>query len=260
MYRTKICFFNHLVNAMFAQAASEGHKAFRIERFDTLQRSQTILRCHAPRSPDTPISKEQCVHIAYYTSWKNPQIHYSVSGSAWSTLSLARPVVSAGDSWAFARIELEAEAIASDDRTDEHAEIRFALTDGYGTWDKAPDGSDYRILASGKKEGVRFMLRHGAIAQIPMSMPGILLVSDLDDTLVGDHEGLTAFVGKWRSECVPAGGRLVYNTGRSLISFLKLFHAQEGRLPIPDVLICSVGTRIYYLSTSMDGNNGYVAV
>ncbi len=42
---------------------------------------------------------------------------------------------------------------------------------------------------------------------------GVLLVSDLDDTMMGDDEATAAFTSWWQSAMVPAGGRLVYNTG-----------------------------------------------
>jgi hypothetical protein len=39
------------------------------------------------------------------------------------------------------------------------------------------------------------------------------VVSDLDETMIGDDEATAAFTGWWQSAMVPAGGRLVYNTG-----------------------------------------------
>ena len=45
-----------------------------------------------------------------------------------------------------------------------------------------------------------------------------LVVSDLDDTMVGNDEASAAFRDWWEAEGLVAGGRLVYNTGRALVS------------------------------------------
>lgn len=43
----------------------------------------------------------------------------------------------------------------------------------------------------------------------------LLLVSDLDGTMVGESEEATAaFKAYWEAEAVPRGGVLVFNTGR----------------------------------------------
>lgn len=196
-------------------------------------------------STPNPNKKDYHVHIAYQTTWEKPHIHFSVAGSEWATRPLVRDVVSAGNAWAFARLSIENRLteIGSDDHC-EINEIRFVLTDGGGLWDKASDGSDYCI----RDGSGRYLLQNGEVSKVPVDKPGILLVSDLDDTLVGDQEGTKAFLENWRKVFVPAGGRLVYNTGRSLESFQKLHVEQNGDLPLPDVLICSVGTRIYRLS------------
>jgi hypothetical protein len=116
--------------------------------------------------------------------------------------------------------------------------LSFALTDGQGAWDKAPGDANYVIEGIG-----RYRLVDGEVSEV--KIPSILLVSDLDDTLVGDDEGLSAFAAWWQTHGVPAGGRMVYNTGRALDSFERLLKEQQGRLLVPDVLICSVGTKIY---------------
>ena len=43
---------------------------------------------------------------------------------------------------------------------------------------------------------------------------------------------------------MPRGSRLVYNTGRSLEKCLLLFEEKCDVLPPPDLLICSVGTKV----------------
>lgn len=72
----------------------------------------------------------------------------------------------------------------------------------------------------------------------------LLLVTDLDGTLIGSDAGLRQFnaiidVKKNTSKTV-----VVHSTGRSLAKYLLL--ANEKELIQPDILICSVGTEIYF--------------
>jgi sucrose-6-phosphatase len=71
-----------------------------------------------------------------------------------------------------------------------------------------------------------------------------LFVTDLDNTLVGDDlalELLNRQLSEHRQEC---GTKIVYATGRSLYLYEQL--AEEKCLLSPDVLICAVGTEIYF--------------
>ena len=51
-----------------------------------------------------------------------------------------------------------------------------------------------------------------------------MLVSDLDDTMIGDDASTAEFTRWWREEGVAAGGRLVFNTGR-----VSATHGGAGR-------------------------------
>lgn len=69
-----------------------------------------------------------------------------------------------------------------------------------------------------------------------------LLITDIDNTLVGDDlsmQRLLVLLGKY-------GDHIAWGvaTGRSLE--LTLESMNENNIPIPDILICSVGTEIYY--------------
>lgn len=116
--------------------------------------------------------------------------------------------------------------------------LEFVVTDGLGTWDKPADGSNYAITAPG-----RWSLNGGSLAAA--TAPAVLVCSDLDDTMVGDDEATAAFSTWWQAEAVPAGGRLVYNTGRALDLFEQLLGEKGGCMAEPDMLVSAIGTRIY---------------
>ena len=68
--------------------------------------------------------------------------------------------------------------------------------------------------------------------------------------MVGDDQASAAFQEFWESNALLRGSALVYNTGRSLEKFLALQREKAHCLAPPDVLISSVGTKIY----NWDGN------
>lgn len=78
-------------------------------------------------------------------------------------------------------------------------------------------------------------------------MTKLLLVTDLDHTLVGDDFALEE-LNHWVKTVRPAGMKLVYCTGRSLTLYREL--QAEASLIDPDVLICAVGTEIYAAGSS----------
>ena len=74
----------------------------------------------------------------------------------------------------------------------------------------------------------------------------IMIVSDLDGTMVGDDAATAAFTAAWAEEgAFPPGSALVYSTGRSLDSFAALIAEKRDVMAVPDALICAVGTRVY---------------
>jgi sucrose-6-phosphatase len=74
---------------------------------------------------------------------------------------------------------------------------------------------------------------------IPLS----LIVTDLDNTLVGDDEALLQLNGLLDRYRQTSSTKIVYATGRSLTSYQEL--ATTHRLLPPDALIAAVGTEIY---------------
>ena len=124
-------------------------------------------------------------------------IHYSWSpNGAWEVQPLSRSVVSHGPQWTY---------LALSPAQSDAAELEFVVTDGNGAWDKAPGDQNYRITASAAIE--KYRLSQGALH--PVTVPRVLLVSDLDDTLIGDDQATAAFTAWWHSVGVCAGGRLV---------------------------------------------------
>lgn len=79
-----------------------------------------------------------------------------------------------------------------------------------------------------------------------------LLVSDIDNTLIGDWDALQSLLEKMRGATGKVGFGIA--TGRRLESALKVL--KEWKVPPPDVLVTAVGTEIYYRD-SMEPDPGY---
>lgn len=97
-----------------------------------------------------------------------------------------------------------------------------------------------------------YKLQRGKLKPFAQSCrPPVMLVSDLDGTLVGegaDADAMTAsFCSYWEETAALCGSVLVYNTGRSLGQFKGLLEYKQGKLPVPDVIITAVGTKIFFL-------------
>eukprot|EP00960_Hanusia_phi_P043854 756307-Hanusia_phi.AAC.6 len=138
----------------------------------------------------------------------------------------------------------------------------FVLHNGEGEWDSGPErekGRYYKVNGPG-----HFCLKDGILTEVYHNLPGVLLVCDLDGTLVGDQQALEEFNDEWERQCVhrnSVGYRLpfpndclikstqalVYNTGRSLQS-TKALIAQEKMLN-PSAIITSVGTEVWWLDS-----------
>lgn len=71
-----------------------------------------------------------------------------------------------------------------------------------------------------------------------------LFSTDIDGTIFDGPESAALFANFWKSLSErPEPPLLVYNTGRGLEDALQLIDSTE--LPVPDFLICGVGTEIY---------------
>lgn len=71
----------------------------------------------------------------------------------------------------------------------------FVLHNGEGEWDSGPErekGRYYKVDGPG-----HFCLKDGILTEVYHNLPGLLLVCDLDGTLVGDEKALQEFNDEW---------------------------------------------------------------
>ena len=100
--------------------------------------------------------------------------------------------------------------------------------------------------ASSARSATSPSARRAALVAPRASAEPIMIVSDLDGTMVGDDAATAAFTAAWTEEgAFPPGSALVYSTGRSLESFAALIAEKKGVMAVPDALICAVGTKVY---------------
>ena len=100
--------------------------------------------------------------------------------------------------------------------------------------------------ASSARSATSPSARRAALVAPRASTGPIMIVSDLDGTMVGDDAATAAFTAAWTEEgAFPPGSALVYSTGRSLESFAALIAEKRGVMAVPDALICAVGTKVY---------------
>lgn len=83
---------------------------------------------------------------------------------------------------------------------------------------------------------------NGTIREI--SVNKFLLVTDLDNTLLGDVQALKELNQRLDHSTAAHGTRIVHTTGRSLTLYREL--AAQSHLQSPDALVTAVGTEIYF--------------
>ncbi|MEW5320338.1 MAG: hypothetical protein WDW38_011418 [Sanguina aurantia] len=192
--------------------------------------------------------------VFYCTGWETTKLHYRrvMDGrpltQAWQELVMpnAPSRGNALGSWKMAAVIPTA---AGEDEA-----LEFYLSNGLrhreAKEDRPAAGQLYRCPFPGS-----FKLVKGALRPFPRGAESrILLVSDIDGTMIGDmgnvdvFESSARFVNYWENSASLAGSLLAYNTGRSLGQFVDLMKKCGGQVAVPDVVITAVGTKIWVLN------------
>jgi len=185
------------------------------------------------------LQKHEEVIICYRNpGWNQVYIHYGIDGR-W-TRSPGMLMTDAWwlskDGWWVSHIEI--------DRYSEADSIEFVLTNGDGDWDKAHHGGNLQASLEHKVVCVI-----GGKVEPVTQAPPIMLISDLDGTMIGDDEATARFSAFWEArheaavsvfsgsvpclqslrELCAQGSMLVYSTGRSLASVEELLKDKEVR-------------------------------
>lgn len=112
------------------------------------------------------------------------------------------------------------------------------------TWDAHVDNyvtALDRVIRRSRKQVRRERVVHRPMRN-PMPFVERMLVSDIDNTLIGDRAGLAELVRSLRARPRSCGFGVA--TGRHLPSALEAL--RQARVPLPDVLITAVGSEIHY--------------
>lgn len=140
----------------------------------------------------------------------------------------------------------------------------FAMCNGDKTeWDNPPPevgAKNYSTPQEDLADSV-WTLRHGKLMKVSAGPP-ILVVSDLDNTMVGHHVDddntlLKEFQALWLGRFFFGGSSLVYSTGRNKEEALSL--AVERGLLRPKLLLCALGTEVYLVPDDLPLEGGHWA-
>lgn len=185
------------------------------------------------------------VDVRYATGWPVAVLHFETatgmgSCGGWKDSEM-KP--SSREGWQEVSLELPAEA----------ERIEFVFKDKFtNSWDNPPKPNSFGrmnyLVHLGKKGSgsVVLVVAGGDAAAVHVHPTGenrVLVVTDLDGTLIGHDDYLAKFKKHWTLNHMWRGSKLVYNTGRNLKDFLNA--AGEHQLPKPDFAILGVGTEIY---------------
>ena len=100
----------------------------------------------------------------------------------------------------------------------------------------------FRLLHQERKQIRRTMAIYQRPQRHPLPLISHMLISDIDNTLLGDRAALRRFLAIMRA--TPPNLGFGVATGRTLESTLKIL--KEWGVPLPDVLITAVGSEINY--------------
>src|SRR5690606_29089194 len=80
------------------------------------------------------------------------------------------------------------------------------------------------------------------VNRVPIPLARKIIICDIDNTLLGDEQGLTELLQWLQAHANTVSFGIA--TGRTIESALKIL--KKWRVPIPDILITSVGSEINY--------------
>lgn len=94
------------------------------------------------------------------------------------------------------------------------------------------------------RKRMRRVLQH-SMRKTPMPFVQKAIITDIDNTLLGDERGLRQLIDELKASDKPVAFGVA--TGRTLESTIRVL--KKWRVPMPDVLITSVGSEIHYWPT-----------
>jgi sucrose-phosphate synthase len=136
-------------------------------------------------------------------------------------------------------------ALAEPDRWQRWARNGIAGVKNHYTWDahvRKYLRALFRLLHHERKQIRRSMAVYKRPQRRPLPLASQMLISDIDNTLLGDRAALRRFLAKLRAAPPSLGFGIA--TGRTLASTLKIL--KEWSVPLPDVFITAVGSEINY--------------
>jgi hydroxymethylpyrimidine pyrophosphatase-like HAD family hydrolase len=183
-----------------------------------------------------------CVTLAYASGWAQPRVALPAADGMPPSEVLMRPC---GPGHWTATLPVASGHDAASSSPQATPALSFVITDGAGAADAPPGGGLYRVPYPGGYKLARGRLTSFAAA---LREP-VMLVTDLDGTLVGDtpeaDAATASFRDYWDSHARLAGGVLVFNTGRSIGQVMSLLRDKAAHMPHPDVIVTAVGTKIF---------------
>lgn len=138
-----------------------------------------------------------------------------------------------------------------------NSKIQFVLTNGGGLWDNPSQNCEPSFCSVGSHRNYAasapgtYVLFSGCLSRFDaqtskLKTPGLVVVTDIDGTLYGCEEAMKRLYELWARNLALAGGYLVFNTGRSIESVVKLVRDNRKHMPVPVAAITRVGSYVHW--------------